>query len=195
VEQRSYQRVNVQVYGRFMREDRTEHACDIFDMSPGDISFRAKAPCLPGERVIAYLDHVGRIEGRVVRATSDGFAAEIVASDRKREKLAAQLTWLVNRHELNLPEDRRHGRAANQTVTASVMELEDGRKYPCRIIDLSLSGAALSVAVKPSLGTPVRLGVKQGRVVRHFEDGVAVEFLTLQTHESLQEAFAGNIAA
>jgi PilZ domain len=189
VEQRTYQRVSVQVHGRFMREDRTEHACDILDMSPGDVSFRSNALCAPGERVIAYLDHVGRIEGRVTRATGDGFAAEIMASERKREKLAAQLTWLVNRHELNLPEDRRHERAANQAAVASVVELDDGRKYPCRIIDLSLSGAALSVAVKPALGTPVRLGVKQGRVVRHFEDGVAVEFLTLQTHESLKEAF------
>jgi hypothetical protein len=195
VEKRAFQRVSVQVHGRFMREDRSEHSCDILDMSPGDVSFRAIAVCAPGERVIAYLDHVGRIEGRVVRATNDGFAVEIVASERKREKLAAQLTWLVNRHELNLPEDRRHERAANQVAAASVIELEDGRKYPCRIIDLSLSGAALSVAVKPALGTPVRLGVKSGRVVRHFEDGVAVEFLTLQTRESLQEAFDNNLAA
>lgn len=195
LEKRAFQRVSVQVHGRFMREDRSEHSCDILDMSPGDVSFRATAICAPGERVIAYLDHVGRIEGRVVRSTTDGFAAEIVASERKREKLAAQLTWLVNRHELNLPEDRRHERAANQMATASVMELDDGRKYPCRIIDLSLSGAALAVAVKPALGTPVRLGVKAGRVVRHFEDGVAVEFLTLQTRESLQEAFASNLAA
>ena len=194
MEKRSYQRVNVQVHGRFMREDRTEHSCDILDMSPGDASFRSNAVCAPGERVIAYLDHMGRIEGRVTRATPDGFAAEIVASERKREKLAAQLTWLINRHELNLPEDRRHNRAANQAVAASVIELDDGRKYPCRIIDLSLSGAAVSVAIKPAIGTPVRLGVKQGRIVRHFEDGVAVEFLTLQTRESLDDAFT-NMAA
>ncbi len=195
MEKRSYQRVSVQVHGRFMREDRTEHSCDIIDMSPGDVNFRVQALCAPGERVIAYLDHLGRIEGRVTRLTEDGFAAEIVASDRKREKLAAQLTWLVNRHELNLPEDRRHDRAANQSATASALELDDGRKYPCRIIDLSLSGAAVSVAIKPALKTAVRLGTKQGRVVRHFEDGVAIEFLTLQTHESLNEAFANNIAA
>jgi PilZ domain len=195
VEQRTFQRVNVTVHGRFMREDRTEHSCDILDMSPGDISFRSLAICTRGERVIAYLDHLGRIEGRVTRNTHEGFAAEIVASERKREKLAAQLTWLVNRHELNLPEDRRHNRAANQAAAASIIELEDGRKYPCRIIDLSLSGAAVSIAIKPAMGTPVRLGVKQGRIVRHFEDGVAVEFLTLQTHESLKEAFGNNIAA
>ena len=195
MEKRSYQRVSVQVHGRFMREDRTEHSCDVLDMSPGDASFRSHALCAPGERVIAYLDHVGRIEGRVIRATGDGFAAEIVASERKREKLAAQLTWLVNRHELNLPEDRRHDRAANQVAISSIIEMDDGRKYPCRIIDLSLSGAALSAGIKPALGTPLRLGIKQGRVVRHFEDGIAIEFMTLQTHDSLREAFSPDRAA
>ena len=34
----------------------------------------------------------------------------IAATPRKRDKLAAQLTWLANRHILSLPEDRRHGR-------------------------------------------------------------------------------------
>ena len=36
----------------------------------------------------------------------------ISATPRKRDKLAAQLTWLANRHILGLPEDRRHGRIA-----------------------------------------------------------------------------------
>ena len=34
----------------------------------------------------------------------------IGATARKRDKLAAQLTWLANRDILNLPEDRRHDR-------------------------------------------------------------------------------------
>jgi PilZ domain len=194
VEKRVFQRVPVQVRGRFMREDRTEHNCDVIDMSPGDLSFRSRSVCFPGERVIAYLDHVGRIEGKVTRAMDDGFSAEIVASDRKREKLAAQLTWLVNKHELNLPEDRRHDRAMVKANAVAVLELEDGRRYPCRLLDLSLSGAGVAIETKPPLGTPVRLGIKPAKVVRHFEDGVAIEFLTLQTRESLQDAFASALA-
>ena len=34
----------------------------------------------------------------------------ITATSRKREKFTAQLTWLANKHELDLPEDRRHER-------------------------------------------------------------------------------------
>jgi hypothetical protein len=190
VEKRVFQRVPVNVRGRFMREDRTEHNCDVIDMSPGDLSMRSRAICMAGERVVAYLDHVGRVEGRVTRSTPDGFSVEINASERKREKLAAQLTWLVNKHELNLPEDRRHDRAMVKANAVSVLELDDGRKYPCRLIDLSLSGAAIGIESRPPLGSAVRLGIKPARVVRHFDDGVALEFLTLQTRESLQDAFA-----
>ncbi|NJR14064.1 MAG: DUF3488 domain-containing protein [Phyllobacteriaceae bacterium] len=164
------------------------------EMSPGDISFRSRSVCMPGEKVIAYLDHVGRIEGKVTRAGSDGFSAEIIASERKREKLAAQLTWLVNKHELDLPEDRRHDRAAVKAGAMSVVEMDDGRKYPCRLIDLSLSGAAVSLEIKPPLGTALRLGIKPGKVVRLFDDGVAIEFLTLQTRESLRDAFGEALA-
>ena len=60
--------------------------------------------------MVAYIDHIGRIEGKIVRAFDGGFAMSINATARKRDKLAAKLTWLANRHELNLPEDRRHDR-------------------------------------------------------------------------------------
>ena len=190
VEKRNFQRLPVALRGRFMREDRSEHDCDVIEMSPGVVVMRARSHCRTGERVVAYLDHVGRIEGKVMRSMMDGFSAEIVASERKREKLAAQLTWLANRHELNLPEDRRHERKSEFAGKHSTIELDDGRKYPCRLIDLSLSGAAVAIEFRPALGMPVRLGVKPGRVVRHFEDGIAIEFLALQTRESLNDAFS-----
>ena len=76
----------------------------------------------PGERVIAYVDHVGRLEGVIARCFENGFAMTIAATPRKRDKLAAQLTWLANRHILNLPEDRRHGRIIpRRPVTHLVM--------------------------------------------------------------------------
>ena len=58
------------------------------------------SPSTSGERVVAYFDHVGGIEGTVVRAFDGGFAFKIDATQHKREKLAAQLTWLANRSEL-----------------------------------------------------------------------------------------------
>lgn len=188
-ERRNFQRVRVKIYGRFMLEDRSEYPCQVLDMSPGNVLLRAERVGQPGEKVIAYIDHIGRIEGVVTRTQEDGFAMTIVASDRKKDKLAAQLTWLANKHELDLPEDRRHERIAPRNPI-SVMQLADGRQYQCRIIDLSLSGAAVEIDVRPALGTQVTLGTMRGQVVRHFEDGVAIEFAVVQRPESLEAEFS-----
>lgn len=188
-ERRNFQRVRVKVYGRYMLEDRSEHSCHVIDMSPGDVAFRTDHPGELGEKVIAYLDHIGRIEGVVTRLLDGGFAMTIMASERKRDKLAAQLTWLANKHELDLPEDRRHERVAPRNPM-SVLRLTDGRQYQCRIIDLSLSGAAVEIDVKPAIGVPVTLGTMRGRVVRHFEDGIAIEFAVVQREEILAAEFS-----
>ena len=177
-----------------MLEDRSEHACQVIDMSPGNVAFLSDHPGQLGEKVIAYLDHIGRVEGVVARRLDGGFAMTIVASERKRDKLAAQLTWLANKHELDLPEDRRHERVAPRNPI-SHLQLADGRQYPCRIIDLSLSGAAVEIEVRPALGVAVTLGNMRGRVVRHFEDGLAIEFAVIQREEMLEAEFGGRSQA
>ena len=72
-------------------------------------------------------------------------------------------------HERVVP-DNRH----------STVVLDEGRRYNCKIIDISISGAAIELAVRPAMGTPVTLGRMRARVVRHFQDGVAVEFASAQ---------------
>jgi len=174
-----FQRVKVSVLGRYMLADRREFPCQILEMSPGDAVVVAPVPGSEGERVIAYVDHIGRIEGEVKSRVDGGFVMDVVASGRKRDKMAAQLTWLANKDVLNLPEDRRHERVVPDNRHSTVV-LEDGRRYNCKIIDISLSGAAIEIAVRPAMGTPITLGRMRARVVRHFPDGIAVEFASAQ---------------
>lgn len=183
-DQRSFQRVAVNLTGRLMLASHDEYDCTVVDMSPGDAHFTCVARPRMGERIIAYIDHVGRIEGTVALLNDGGFVIQLNATDRKREKLAAQLTWIANKHELGLPEDRRHDRLTPRN-TRTDLTLDDGRRYPCRIIDLSLSGAAVDIDVRPALGTPVQLGSMKGKVVRHFQEGVAIEFSSVQSREAL----------
>lgn len=183
-DQRSFQRVSVNLPGRLMLPNHDEYECTVIDMSPGDVFFACHARPRTGERIIAYVDHLGRIEGTVAVLNDNGFAIFLNATDRKREKLAAQLTWIANKHELGLPEDRRHDRLSPRQAPTD-LTLDDGRRYPCRIIDLSLSGAAIDIDVRPALGTPVQLGNMKGRVVRHFQEGVAIEFSSVQSREAL----------
>ncbi|UYO00581.1 MAG: PilZ domain-containing protein [Devosia sp.] len=174
-----FQRVNVSILGRYMLADRREFPCQVLSMSPGDAVVIAPAMGIVGEKVIAYLDHLGRVEGTILNAVDGGFVMDIAASTRKRDKMAAQLTWLANKDILNLPEDRRHERMVPD-IRHSTVVLDDGRRYNCKIIDISLSGAAIELDVRPAMGTPVTLGRMRARVVRHFQNGVAVEFAAAQ---------------
>lgn len=148
-------------------------------MSPGDAVMIAPASGNVGERIIAYLDHIGRIEGPIVEIIDGGFVTELVASPRKRDKLAAQLTWLANKDILDLPEDRTHERLVPDNRHSAII-LDDGRRYDCKIIDISLSGAAIEISVRPAMGTPVTLGRMRATVVRHFQNGIGVEFTASQ---------------
>lgn len=185
-EQLAFQRVTVNMPGRLMLASFEEYDCIAVEMSPGDMAVSCQGRPSAREKVIAYIDHLGRIEGQVLHLTPGGFVMTIVASERKRDKLAAQLTWIANKHELGLPEDRRHDRLMPR-VTNAELELDDGRRYTCRIMDLSLSGAALDIEFRPPIGTAVRLGSMRGRIVRHFMEGVAMEFISIQSREALRE--------
>ena len=179
VERRSFQRVTVSVFGRFMLEDKSEYACQIVNMSPGSAAFATPCPGRLGEHIVVYADHLGRLEGTIARIYDGGFAMTIEASYRKRDKFSAKLTWLANQGTLGLPEDRRHERVIPRDPKTD-LTLEDGRKYRCHLIDLSVSGAAVKADVRPAIGSIVTLGTSRGRVVRHFDEGIALSFFGSQ---------------
>ncbi len=191
-ERRRHQRVKVNLLGRYMLADRREFPCQVVNMSPGGIAMVAPVSGNPGERVIAYVDHLGRLEGKIARLLDNGFAMTVEATLRKRDKLAAQLTWLANRNILNLPEDRRHGRFIPRKAMARLI-LPNGNNVTCRVIDLSESGAAISISpeLRPVVGAMVTIGKATGRVVRHIEDGFAVEFTRLQHPDFIEENVTG----
>ena len=189
-ERRRFQRVRVNVLGRYMLPDRREYPCQVANMSPGGMALIVPVSGQEGERVIAYIDHLGRLEGKIARLYQNGFAMTVSATPRKRDKLAAQLTWLANRHILNLPEDRRHGRITPRKPVTQ-LAMPNGVKLTCRIIDLSLSGAAIATDQRPAIGMLVNLGAVQGRVVRHLDDGFAVEFTRAQHPDFLEESVCG----
>jgi hypothetical protein len=189
-ENRRYQRVKVDLLGRYMLEDRREFPCQVVDMSPGGMAVIAPQCGKLGERVVAYIDHIGRLEGMIARIYPSGFSMSISASQRKRDKLSAQLTWLANRSILDLPEDRRHQRVATRDQTTTV-RMEAGAEEKCRIVDLSVSGVAVISDNRPPIGSTVRVGKAPGRVVRHLESGFAVEFTRVQNPDILKDTIAG----
>ncbi len=182
-ERRRHQRVAVSLLGRYMLSDRQDYPCQVTDMSPGGVALVAPVRGRLGERVVCYLDHIGRVEGTVTRRLDDGFALQISAPIGKREKLAEQLTWLANRQALGMPEDRRHERIVPRAAR-TVLVLPDGSAHPATLLDVSLSGAALACEARPPVGAPVTVGTTPARVVRLGAQGLAVEFARLLPAET-----------
>ena len=82
-ERRRHQRVRVNLLGRYMLADRREFPCQVINMSPGGMALVAPVAGEVGERVVAYVDHVGRLEGKIARQFLNGFAMTIGATPRR----------------------------------------------------------------------------------------------------------------
>lgn len=186
-DRRRHKRISVTLLGRFMRESKEEHPCKLVDISAGGAAVMASVAVPMGERVVAYFDHIGGIEGVAVREFDGGFAFQINATRHKREKLAAQLTWLANRSE-PAAVGRRHDRIAPADGDAT-LQLAEGISLTCRVLDVSISGASIATPARPHLGSEVMLGKLRARVVRHHPQGFGVQFLDIQNPAALRRHF------
>jgi hypothetical protein len=187
-DRRRYRRVGVALSGRFMRQNKEEYPCQAVQMSAGGVILLAPVSCEEGERIVAYIQQVGRIEGVVVRSIEGGFVLGILASAAKRERIVNLLTWLINQSSLGLHDERKHERHPPR-ISALKIILPNGDVHACRVLDVSLSGASIACAVKPPLDTEIVLGRMRGRVVRHHDQGVAIKFIELQDPDSIAKSF------
>ena len=96
---RRHRRLPLALRGRFMRADRNEYTCALKNISVGGAAIVTQQIPEVGERVVVYLEQLGGLEGTVARTTPDGFAFVFKVTEHKREKLAAQIMWLVNRDD------------------------------------------------------------------------------------------------
>jgi hypothetical protein len=186
LDSRRHQRVRVCLQGRYMLEDRREFECHTLDMSPGGIALAASVVPARGERVVVYLDCIGRIDSICVRDLGQGFVVSVKATLRRREKIAEQLTWLANQQTLGMEDLRSFGRIVPRRVQTT-LSFENGTNMPARIVDLSRSGVAVVADCIPAVGSVVCVGRMKGRVVRSLDQGIAVQFVRLIPLEMFDE--------
>jgi len=187
-DRRRHKRVEIHCLGRFMRADKAEYPCRLENVSVGGAALKTPQTVSLGEHVVAYFDEIGRIDGPVVRLIDGGFAIQIQATQHRREKLAAQLTWLINRKALGVPESRRHDRIVPKNVD-SELTLPDGKKVPVRMIDVSISGASVMFEGGLPIGTEVMLGRLRAKVARAHDQGLALQFTDIQHPLALRKHF------
>jgi hypothetical protein len=186
-DRRRHRRVNITLLGRFMRANRQEYPCKLIDISVGGASMMSPVSVAAEEKIVAYFDHIGGVEGTVVRNFEGGFAINFIATQHRREKLAAQLTWLINRENFPGLEERRHERIVPKNTDNS-LKIGD-QTTSCQVLDVSISGAAIGTEQRPPIGSEVMLGRLRARVMRHHDRGIGVQFLDIQAPTALRRYF------
>ena len=93
-ERRRAQRAPLKLPGRFLLPDGGEHACTTVDASVTGLSIQAHMVPQRGERIVVYIDGLGRFDGSVVSRREDGFALELTPISARSAKLAQKLAAL-----------------------------------------------------------------------------------------------------
>jgi len=174
-ERRRYDRVALKLQGRYMLSDGQEFDCQIIDVSPAGVAIRGPLVGDLGERVVAYVQELGRIEGVVVRRTADWFAVELRVPSSRLQKLAVRIDGLAKRQVEGAPE-RRSSERIEADQERATLRLPDGEEFAVGLLDVSIEGAALEVDVAPPVGAAVTVGNRRAHVSRHFAGGIGVTF-------------------
>lgn len=180
-DRRRYHRVELTLEGKFLH-DGNDHSLRTLDVSCGGARVEAKTLPTEGSAIVCYFDDLGRVIGTVVRHFGEGFAVAFEATQHKRDKLADRLVWLVNHKKYSLQDERSAPRKA--TGGPALVTRANGSKLQCRVIDISLTGAAFEVdGPLPILGEYVRVGSLRGEIVRAQANEFAIRFLHKQKAE------------
>ena len=192
-ERRRFRRVRVDLSGRlFVPADSRECHCKVVDLSPGGASIECDLVLEMNMPVVLYVDGFGRIEGTVTRHNPGDVGIRFNCTAMKRERIAEQLTLFMNKELVDDTDLRRHDRTPTKGIARFTRA--DGQFVACEVMDLSVSGVSLKTDVRPPIGEFVLIGQMAGRVARHHENGIGIEFIgggpASATAESLTQKIA-----
>ncbi len=97
-DRRRHARIPIELHGRYMLEGGREYPCVTRDLSRIGMAIEGVPVGAIGERVVAYLEELGRVEGRVVRRSNGWFAIQLVATPQRLELIDEKISEIVRRN-------------------------------------------------------------------------------------------------
>jgi hypothetical protein len=170
---------------RDLQGNRREFACRTSRVSPHQMMVSVPVVGAVGERVISYFGEFGKLDGLITDVVQGGFLLDLVVTRARREQLASKLTWLDRQQKDAVIDARAQERIVPESPHSTIV-LADGSTTTCFVIDMSVSGAAVSSELQPEIGTPLAIGRTVGRVIRHFNEGFAVKFIEQHNPERVE---------
>lgn len=161
-------------------------ACRATRVSPFRMMVEAPVVGKVGDSFVSYFQDFGNLEGTISDTTTRGLLLELEMTRSMRAKLAEKLTWLEKKKkDPSSVRDVRKNPRFIPKASQSTLTLADGTVHGCFIIDVSLSGVAVSAQIQPPIGTPLAIGACIGRVNRHMPDGFAIKFVNEKSRDEL----------
>ncbi|HEY8333606.1 MAG TPA: PilZ domain-containing protein, partial [Tardiphaga sp.] len=111
-----------------------------------------------GDSITSYFGDFGTLQGRISDTVAGGFLLELAMDQAMRARMSNQLTWLEKRQKDVTIQDARKQARIVPSSPHSVLTFGDGSMHNCFVIDMSVSGAAVSADVQPAIGTPLAVG-------------------------------------
>jgi hypothetical protein len=171
---------------RDLKGNRRQFACRTTRVSPFQFMISVPVLGLVGERVISYFGEFGKLEGWISNHVDGGFLIDLAVESAKREQLAGKISWLEKQQRDKVQDSRQQGRVVPENPHSTLI-FADGSQAGCFVIDMSVSGAAVSADTQPDIGTPLAVGSSVGRVIRHFREGFAVKFIKPVNRDFLEQ--------
>jgi hypothetical protein len=161
-------------------------ACRTTRISPDRMLLAVPVVGRIGDRIAPVFGDFGKLEGVISDTTGGGFLLELAMDASMREKFASKLSWLEKKQKNPGIADVRKQARIIPASPHSTLTLADGSTHSCFVIDMSVSGAAVSAEVQPPIGMPLAVGACIGRVVRLLRNGFAVQFVEPQNRNDLE---------
>jgi hypothetical protein len=174
---RKYESSAVSLDGRlFVPAENGEQSCQVVDLSAGSARVICEDVPPPSTYVILYVDGFGRFPAVTTCYHDGAIAMRFDLSEKRREKLTAQIGIYLKAGIAGVTSLRRHTRTP--TPAEITFRRESGEEIACNIRDLSLRGAFLETDCQPPLGEVIVVGPYRGGVIRHEAQGFAIQFIT-----------------
>jgi hypothetical protein len=172
--QREFQRMPVALDGMiFIAKDA--HECQLLDLSGGGARLRLATPASVEGDMTLYIQGFGRFRAVIARSADLELSVRFVSDEETMLALLKGLSSYVQGFDAPLTKLRKEIRVA--ASIPAVCRDSDGTAIPCQIINASMRSMSIRMSERPRIGSLVMLGKTKVRVMRHHDQGIAVQCL------------------
>jgi hypothetical protein len=173
-DRRTLRRFAVSLQGRIFCPNGAVKDCILVDISSAGAAVQCAS--LPdGSEVSLQVEKIGRINAVCTSHEKGILRLRFECPEATRQHIAMTLGQFLETGRASALRPRRENRLATANFHFT---RANGERVPCDALDISLRGISVRTTVKPPIGEFVVIGRSAGRVVRHHDQGIGIQFET-----------------